>query len=354
MNNTNNKTPMVLDLDIPDWENFLKQFNYPGYRAKQVYKWLHNKNQFDFNEMQNIPQALKQDVQDNLQPVSIKMVDRRDSGVDGAIKIVWEFSRTSEAGNVSSKKIESVLIFSNERITVCVSTQAGCSLDCSFCATGKIPFDGNLSCGEIVAQVYEMEKIAGARVTNVVFMGMGEPFMNYDHTMKAAAMLSSEEGKGISARKITISTVGVYPRVVQYIEEVQPYNLAISVHTLDPVLRYNLVKAESKWPIQDLVDYMCTNMQKFRPFQVTLEYTLMKGVNMSNEDAAKLASASRRMGAKVNLIGVNVTDGKYDAPDEEEVETFMQAMKQHGATVFYRFSQGGDIEAACGMLRAKN
>jgi len=354
MTNLNNKTPMILDLNLQDWENFMKEYNHPTYRAKQIFGWLHDKSIFDLDQMQNLPRSLKEDILKNLQPMSIQEIDRRESATDGTIKIVWELARKNESGNLVERRIESVLIISEDRLTVCVSTQAGCSLDCAFCATGKIPFEGNLSCGEILAQVYEFEKIAGSRITNVVFMGMGEPFMNYDNTMKAAKLLSCEEGKGISARKITISTVGVFPRVVQFIEEKQPYNLAISVHTLDHNLRYELVKGEAKWPIQEIIDYLCTNMEKFRPYQVTLEYTLMRNVNMSENDAKMLARVSCRMGAKINLIGVNRTDGKYEAPSAEEVESFMDVIRQQGATVFYRFSKGGDIGAACGMLRAEN
>jgi 23S rRNA (adenine2503-C2)-methyltransferase len=245
--------------------------------------------------------------------------------------------------------IESVLIVEKSRKTVCVSTQVGCALKCTFCATGKMGFLRNLSAGEIIEQVWFIKNHFDQGVSNVVFMGMGEPFLNYDFSLHAAKILADDGGMAIAARKITISTSGIIPRIKQYADEGHKFKLAISIHTLDTNLRTRLMPINKKYPLAELVESMKYYTQKTKK-RITLEYVLLEGENDSTRDAYRLVELAKLIPCKINILYYNPTDGPHRTPTEEQIQPFIKLITKAPAAVTIRRSKGNDINAACGQL----
>ncbi len=333
--------PNIFDYNLKEWEYWVQKAGHPRYRAGQIFAWLHRLNATDVVEMGNLPQALRARLATEfVWPREAQ--ESRALGADGTAKLLYLFPR--------EKVVETVWLPYEKRQSICISVQSGCSLNCSFCATGKIDFKGNLSAGEIVAQVYLTQKAMGRRVTNVVFMGMGEPFYNYDNVMKAADLLNDPNGMNIGARHITISTSGILPGIERFIQEKRPYGLALSLHAVFPDKRAQLMNIEEKYPFQQVVGYLERNRASMRKSRLTFEYIMIREKNMGYEDARELARLARRLRAKVNLIPLNTSFGGMVRPSEEEIQQFHGMLSEFGITAMNRRSPGKDIDAACGML----
>jgi 23S rRNA (adenine2503-C2)-methyltransferase len=364
--NTIKKTDL-LDLTLPQMQQWFVERGEPPFRAKQLYSWLYQRLVTDFSAMSNLPQALRSQL---TQEASIgPMVIRSElhSKDDRTRKILLELN--------DGKLIESVLMLyppigqSSARATVCVSTQAGCAFGCTFCATGQMGFDRHLSAGEIVAQVlffarqlrdapWSAKGLPGStpidHITNIVLMGMGEPLHNYDNVMQALRILNSSDGFNLGARHMTVSTVGLVPAIRKLSQEPLQVNLAISLHAPTNELRSQTMPINKKYPLEELLaackDYIAATGR-----QVTFEYVLLSGVNDTAEYAHRLGEllAPLKQFAHVNCIPVNATSADYRPPAGEAIRAFRTILYEHGVSNSVRAERGDDIAAACGQLRTR-
>jgi 23S rRNA (adenine2503-C2)-methyltransferase len=313
----------------------------PGYRARQIYQWIHHHNVDSFEEITSISKSLRQTLFDNFLLHTLTMVKQQTAG-DGTIKFLWRLP--------DDRHIESVLIPELKRNTICISSQVGCPLDCHFCATGNMGLVRNLSPGEIVDQVLSIKKLTNLIITNVVFMGMGEPFLNYARSIKACKILGDPEGVGIAQNKITISTSGIIPKIYQYTEEKNPYNLAISLHAPNQEIRQKIMPIAFKFPLPELMESIryYTNVHKRN--RVTFEYVLLHGVNDSAKEAKELISLLSPIRCKLNIIPCNKNNLGFKSPSNLHLEKFMAILTHAPFAVTLRKNRGEDITAACGQL----
>lgn len=317
----------------------------PGYRVDQVWHGLYREALFP-GELTTLPKSLRARLERDLAP-ALRLITESVSEQGQTIKWLWEIA--------GAKRIETVLMHYDDRSTVCVSTQAGCAMACVFCATGQAGFDRQLSPGEIIEQVMRSVRRAvsdGRRVSNVVFMGMGEPFANYDATWTALRRLNHDVG--ISARHLTVSTVGIVPGIRRMADEDLPVNLAVSLHAANDELRSSLVPINRRYPLSELAD-ACRHYLAAKNRRISFEWALMDAINDTDRDARELAGYVRPLNAHVNLIPLNPTP-EYPTPGTppEGVEEFQRRLVDLGVNVTVRQNRGGDIDAACGQLSARS
>ncbi|MCD6098466.1 23S rRNA (adenine(2503)-C(2))-methyltransferase RlmN [bacterium] len=335
----------LLGLTREEIERFVVSLGQKPFRGRQIMKWIYGKGVFDFDVMTDISVPLR----DNLKEVAciegIELAERV-SSPDGSVKYAFRLSD----GNI----IESVLIFDASRVTVCLSSQVGCPLGCLFCATGKVGFVRNLTSGEIVDQIIQIKKdIPGKRVTNLVFMGMGEPLLNYDNLVRALRVITSEFGLSIGARHINVSTVGIPDRIRALADEGFRVKLAISLNATTNETRSRLMPINEKHPIEELLSAASYFARKSKRW-VTFEYVLIRGINDSVEDASRLAGLIEDIPSKVNLIPYNPIEGvDLSRPSLEVVERFQRVLLDNHITATIRFSKGTAISAACGQLSGR-
>lgn len=322
----------------------------PAFRAEQLHDWLYRTPVLDADAMTNLPKELRARLSDRLWPFR---VESQQIG-DGGSTIKWLFKTPDDIG------IEAVLMGYRNRVTLCLSSQAGCALGCTFCATGQFGFDRHLEAGEIVAQVayakaYLTEHgIPGSpdRLTNVVFMGMGEPLANFDRVREALRRMIDVMDMG--ARSITVSTVGVVPGIRRLAEEPWQVNLAVSLHAADDELRSQLIPLNRRYPLEDVEDAAAYFFEK-KGRRVSIEWTMLDLVNDTIDQAEKLAPIARRLKAHVNLIAMNPTPLSINRPsDRSRIDAFATRLTDLGVNVTVRDTRGQDIDAACGQLRAKD
>ena len=275
---------------------------------------------------------------------ALQVIDRR-RAADGFVKYLYQLS--------DGARIEAVRIpIFDDKYTVCLSSQAGCPLDCAFCATGRLGFSRNLHTWEIVEQLRIIREEADRPVRGIVFMGMGEPFLNYDNVIRAARIFSDPSGTAISGRAITISTAGVVPAIRRFSDEKHPYRLAISLTAGTRARRKSLMPAAEKtWPIHELIDAVRAHAVATRD-RVTLEYVVISGVNCGREDAEALIDLLRDIPVRLNLIDVNDSTGMFAPPSDAERRAFIDMLQPLGVPIVRRYSGGKDVNAACGMLAA--
>jgi 23S rRNA (adenine2503-C2)-methyltransferase len=339
---------LLLDLALPELESRLSEWRQPAYRARQVWEWVYGRGVSDFGQMINLPASLRDLLQatfslDPFTPVAESLSS------DGQTRKLALRLPGGEA-------IETVWMRYETRESVCVSTQAGCAMGCVFCATGQGGLRRNLTAGEIVAQVLTFSRTLGAdggRVSNVVFMGMGEPFANYDAVWKAVRILTDPAGLGLGARRLVISTVGSIPGIQRFAGEKSQVRLAVSLHATDDALRNRLVPINQKYPIGPLMDSLHDYVNKTGR-RLTFEYALIAGVNDSTEQARALASLLKGLPAHVNMIPLNPTpDSPFRPSPGERVRQFQTILQDHNIPCTVRLGRGTDIQAACGQLRAQ-
>ena len=274
----------------------------------------------------------------------LEVVERRRSLVDGFTKYLFRLH--------DGLLIEAVRIpIFDEKYTVCISSQAGCALGCVFCATGKLGFQRNLSAWEIVEQVRVVRAEADRPVRGVVFMGMGEPLLNYDQVVKAARIFADPSGLAISGRAITISTAGVVPAIRRFTQDRLPFRLAVSLTAGSSEKRRRLMPVEETWPIEELIAAVREHAEVTRS-RVMLEYVAIRGVNCGRDDAARLVELLRGIPVRFNIIEVNDASGEYLPPEADELAAFRDALGALGQPIVRRYSGGKDVRAGCGMLAA--
>ena len=313
----------------------------PAYRVDQLWQGLYG-DLVDPENVTTLPKSLREALAEHLPAALVEDTRSVDDGGD-TVKWLWRLADGS--------LIETVLMHYENRSTVCVSTQAGCAMACGFCATGQMGFDRNLSTGEIVEQVVRAQMDAGKRrVSNVVFMGMGEPLANYDRTWAAVERLHGD--LGLSARHLTISTVGVIPGIRRMATEQLPVNLAVSLHAADDDLRDELVPINRRYPLADLAE-ACAEYVAATGRRLSFEWALIHDVNDRLEDAGRLADYARPLGAHVNLIPLNPTPGwPTRGSSPIRVREFAAEIRSRGGNATIRRTRGTEINAACGQLRA--
>ena len=337
----------IKDLDFEAMEKWLAGRKEPPYRVQQIRQWLFQKGAISFAEMTNLSSGVRHGLEAEYS-ISRLQTLRRSVSADGTVKFLF--------GLADGPGIESVLIPEKKRLTLCISTQAGCGFGCAFCATALMGLKRSLSAGEIVDQVMEARRSLAAdkRITHVVLMGMGEPLANYDQTLKAVKIMSDADwGIGISPRRITLSTVGLVPQMKKLMEETH-VNLAVSLHATTDEIRSQLMPVNRKYPLAELIE-CCRSLPLPKRRRITFEYVMLRGVNHSPEDARRLSALLNGIRAKINLIPFNPHPGSlFQRPTEEETLRFQNDLRGRGHQVNVREPRGDDIQAACGQLMVES
>jgi 23S rRNA (adenine2503-C2)-methyltransferase len=341
------KKATLKGMTLPELENFVAGLGWEKYRARQIFKWLYNKQVDDFSKMSDIPKDYREKLSEVADINELKLSTFEKSNCDGTIKFLFELK--------DGKKIESVLIPDDSRLTLCVSTQVGCPIDCKFCATGAMGFKRNLTAGEIVDQVIQSQRFSERRITNIVFMGMGEPLLNLKNLLKAIDIITSNDGIRIGSRKITISTVGLPDKIKELADAGRKVKLAISLHTLNEDLRKKLIPIANRYPIQSIIEAVKYYYNKIG-LRITYEYILFEGLNDTDEDVKKLVELAKIVPCKINILKFHPVDFIRKDPilkklkPSKRLEEFAQRLRENNLTVFIRSNAGEDIKAACGQL----
>jgi len=317
------------------------------YRAVQIFRWLYKEGATSFDQMTDLSKELREKLKNRFHMTRLVLLDSKHSLIDGTTKYLFKLE--------DQNTIESVFLPKPKRATLCLSSQVGCKFKCSFCASAPFGFVRNLITSEILDEVLAIKNHnKGAVITNIVFMGIGEPLDNYENVMKAVRMLNNKDAFGIGARRITISTCGLIPAMARLSNEDLQIELSVSLHSADDKVRSSLIPVNKTYPLKDLIS-ACKNYTKKTNRIITFEYVLLKGVNSSEEDAMKLVKLLKGTRAKVNTISYNQIRAKgYEAPSPEEVKNFMRILKTHRIEAMHRKSKGEDIDAGCGQLRISN
>ena len=333
--------------------DFVAEHGEPRYRGEQLFHWMYGKGVSDFERMSNLPKRMRRGLQRQATVEDIEIVEQQQAA-DQTVKALFQLPSGREAETVLIPAIDER--GEAQRLTVCVSSQVGCAMGCEFCATGLMGFRENLTPGAIFDQVWHMNEVAeerfGRPVTNVVFMGMGEPLLNYDAVLDSIDILTDEDSLNLSAQKITVSTVGLARRIKDLADDQLRTNLAVSLHAPDNetrsrIMPVNEAEKTSLPALKEALQYYSRTTGR----QITYEYCLFKGVNDSEEDARNLAEVARWAPSKVNLLMYNpVTGLNFERTSQEQLDRFVQVLVQEGVTVTVRQSRGQDIDAACGQL----
>lgn len=331
---------------LPELEEMMATLGEPKYRAKQVYEWLWQHSTGDISEMSNLPKALREKLSAEFTIPKVRTNHSQYSS-DGTIKNRLQLH--------DDYYVESVLIPGDKRLTACVSSQVGCSLSCKFCATGTMDRKRNLDFDEIVDEVTLLNDIAlqhhGKPLSNIVFMGMGEPLLNYKNVLKAIDKITSPDGLGMSPRRITVSTAGVAKMIRQLGDDKVRFKLALSLHACNDQKRNEIMAINETNNLKTLIDAL-NYFYQATGNEITFEYILFKDFNDSLRDADELIKIYRQVPADlVNIIEYNPVQGmRFEKPDEEKTDAFMRYLRAHRVNVHLRRSRGKDIDAACGQL----
>jgi len=342
MNKSGDGSIDIKNCTLSELEAWVASLGESPYRARQIMRWVYEKQASSFEVMTDLPRTLR-DRLENIGKISLFSIKTAARSGDGTLKFLFAM----EDGSA----IESVLIPGKSHHTICVSTQLGCALGCTFCLSGKKGLVRNLSAAEIINQIYTIRRdfLPKEATVNIVFMGMGEPLANYDNLLKALRILTDPFGFNISHRRITVSTAGLLPQIDRLSRDL-PVNLAISLNAANDALRTRLMPINKTYPLAELIAAASRASLPARK-RITFEYILMHGINDSLQDARDLASTLRRVHCKINLIPFNEHEGAgFTTPDSLTVENFRQALSAKHFTVMVRQSRGRDVAAACGQL----
>ncbi|MBL6648679.1 MAG: 23S rRNA (adenine(2503)-C(2))-methyltransferase RlmN [Flavobacteriaceae bacterium] len=338
----------IRSLSLDELTFFFLKNKYPAYRAKQVYEWLWKKSCYSFNEMTNISIELRELLKNEFVINNIK-VDKFQKSKDGTIKNAIKL--------YDNLIVESVLIPSENRITACVSSQVGCSLDCEFCATSKMDRIRNLNSDEIYDQVVAINSQSlnfhGRPLSNIVFMGMGEPLLNYSNILDGIEKITSDQGLGMSPKRITVSTSGISKMIKKMADDNVKFNLAISLHSAIESTRNKIMPFTKKFPLQELKDAVSYWYDKTKKI-ITYEYIVWKGINDDDEHLDALIKFCKISPSKVNIIEYNKTDNSiYNSASRDNINKYIKKLEKNKIPVTVRKSRGKDIDAACGQLANK-
>jgi len=340
--------PFIYDYTLEQLQDWMKENGEPAFRAAQLFDWLYVKRVADFGEMSNLPKQLRDKLDEQFQFVTLGEITRLESK-DGTVKYLF--------GLHDNHAIETVVMRHNYGNSICVTTQVGCRIGCTFCASTLGGLKRNLTAGEIVAQVVTAQRqmdATGERISSIVIMGSGEPFENYDATMAFLRIMIHEKGLHIGQRHITVSTSGIVPSIYRFADENTQINLAISIHAPNDELRSKLMPVNRRFPFDDVMEAIRYYIAKTGR-RVTYEYALIGGVNDRPEHAEELARVLQGQLCHVNLIPVNhVPERKYVRTPREDIFEFQRILERNKINATIRREQGHDIAAACGQLRAKH
>jgi len=334
----------IKKFNLQQTEDIINKLSLPSYRTNQLIQWIYKKYVNSIDEITEWSKSLRKTFSEKYYIGSIKLFDRKISK-DRTQKFLWELE--------DGEKIESVLISDKHRLTLCISSQVGCPLKCRFCLTGKIGFKRNLHAWEIVDQFIQISRLIkaeGLRLTNIVFMGMGEPLLNFDNVVEA--LWRFKNLIEFSPRRITVSTAGIIPAIKELPYKAPTVKLAISLNATDQKTRSFLMPINKKYPLHELLKIL--GEYPLKPGQrITFEYVMLKGINSSEEDALRLSQILKGIPSKINLIPFNPWEGcEFKKPEEYEILKFQEILASKGYSVFIRKSKGKDILAACGQLKA--
>ncbi|MBK8550746.1 MAG: 23S rRNA (adenine(2503)-C(2))-methyltransferase RlmN [Ignavibacteria bacterium] len=360
----------ILNLSLEDLEKEIIDLNEPKFRAKQIFTSLHKKNVTSINDISAVPKVLMEKLHGHFYLPSLKSVKVTESEKFNTKKFLFEISAGKE-----KHFIESVLISENERDTICISTQVGCNVGCEFCATGKMGFKKNLDASEIVAQVYEVKRLTGITPTNIVYMGMGEPFLNYDNMMESLKMLANEDGLALSSKRITVSTVGFKGKISKFADDllkeenksIKNVKLALSLHSTDNGLRESIIPTSVKNRLPDIYKELSYFYQKTKN-KITYEYIYFEGLNDTDNDVKRIEKLLKMVPSNLNIIPFHPIDFELRKPldvfnvkkdinkllSNKKLFDFIARLKNEKVIVNLRSSSGVDINAACGQLAVKN
>lgn len=355
-NMSNATIPLDLrSMDLEDMTILIKQLGQPAFRAKQLFGWVHEKQTAQIDAMHNLGKPLQKALAETCS-ITTMTLERKQVAKDGTEKYLFQL----HDGNF----IECVLMryrgdLSKQRNTLCISSQVGCAMGCTFCATGQSGFVRNLSAGEIISQVYEVnrqlqETGESLPVGNVVFMGMGEPLLNYDNVRKAIALLNHPQGQQIGIRRMTLSTCGVVPKLKALADEKLDLVLAVSLHAPNDALRSSVMPVNDRYPLHELMEG-CRYYQKQTKNRISFEYALIAGFNDQAEHVAQLKTLLKGLDCHLNIIPVNpvANTAQFSRPDRKQVAAFVKALQKAGLNASVREEKGTDIDGACGQLRGK-
>ncbi len=350
-----NETKIQLKgLSLSELQEVITELGEPKFRANQIYNWIYNYLEFDFDKMNNLSKVFREKLKEKCSLEALTLELFQDSATTKTKKFLFK--------TFDDRKIESVVIPDKERNTLCLSTQVGCPLDCKFCATGLMGFKRNLTSGEIIDQYLLAAKEYGKdKITNIVFMGMGEPLINYDNTIKSLQILTDELNKVISRNRITVSTAGIPQRIMELADSGIRIKLAFSLHSCFEDIRTKIMPINKKYPLKENIDALKYYAKQTKT-RITFEYTMMKGINDRREDLNALKQLCSSIPSKINLIPFNSI--KHMAPEGIsseleptpflEIQKFADELRNSNITVMLRDTQGDDIAAACGQLAIKS
>lgn len=335
----------IKSLNLSELTAFLQEMGEKAFRAKQIYQWIHEKHVDDFSEMTNISKKLIEQLQDKAYLTSLKKEEVQISKLDGTRKYLFLLAD----GNV----IESVLMRYKHGNSVCISSQVGCRMGCRFCASTLDGLVRGLTAGEMLDQIYQIGKDIGERISNVVVMGTGEPLDNYENLLKFIELLTDEHGLNISQRNLTVSTCGIVPRMQELAVEKLSITLALSLHASNQQKRLELMPVANKYDIHEVID-ACKYYFEQTGRRITFEYSLVGGVNDTDEDAKELVQLIRGINCHVNLIPVNpIKERDYVQSNAKVIDAFKNKLEKSGVNVTVRREMGRDIDGACGQLRKR-
>lgn len=335
----------ISDLTYDELLEYIENIGEKKFHAKQIFKWIHRENVDSFDEMTDISKSLREKLKGNTYIEKLEVLTCQKSKKDGTQKFLIKLP--------DNNAIESVFMVYNHGNTICVSTQVGCKMGCKFCASTKEGFVRSLLACEIEGQIHTVEKYTGQKISNVVYMGIGEPLDNFDNVVKSIKLINDPNGLGIGARHISLSTCGIVPKIYELAKENIQCTLSISLHATTDEKRQKTMSIANRYSIKELIE-ACREYTKITGRRISFEYALIAGENDTHEDAMELVKLLRGMIAHVNLIPVNeIKNGKYKKSNEKSIENFMNTLNSCGIVTTVRRTLGEDIDAACGQLRKK-
>lgn len=329
---------------LTELEGKFRDQSLPSYRAKQVYQWLY-RGAVSFDEMSDLPKNLRDSLAEKYY-ISVANIEKKlVSAYDNTVKYLFSFS--------DGQCVESVVMHYHHGVSICISTQVGCKMDCAFCATGKSGFSRNLTASEMIAQIQAVQQDLNLRISNVVLMGMGEPLDNYDNVVRFLELVSSEQGLHIGMRHISLSTCGVVNRIYDLAEHKFQLTLSVSLHAPNDLIRSKIMPVNRKWGVETLMA-ACRHYAQVTGRRISFEYAMIDGVNDSDACAVELAALLRGTLSHVNLIPVNDVGGAgYRKSSPVRIELFCKTLEKFGVTATVRRTLGADIDASCGQLRRR-
>lgn len=335
----------IKDFDLKELKEELEKIGEKSFRAEQIFKWIYQEKVKSFDEMTNLSLELRKKLSENYTLCNFNILRKQESK-DGTIKYLFDV--------LDGNAIETVLMKYHHGYSICVSSQIGCKMGCKFCASTGIIFERSLSSGEILEQIIAVEQDTGIRISNVVFMGIGEPLDNYDNVVNAIRIINNPKGLNIGARHISVSTSGLVPGIYKLAEENIQCTLSISLHATNNEKRSSMMPVNNAYPIEELIkackDYIAKTNRR-----ISFEYALAKDNNDNLNDAKELVALLKGMLCHVNLIPINkIENGAYTKSSNENIMKFRDYLNAHGIVATIRRELGSDIDAACGQLRRKN